>query len=51
MMQGKITEVDIATVQSNLFWRGTGTGICWIAYPVAWKERYGYDRKCKQIAF
>jgi len=20
----------------NLSWLGTGTGICWIAYPVAW---------------
>jgi len=65
MVQGKITEVDTATVQlgatpselisepspssphfcagcpscrnpPNLSWLGTGTGICWIAYPVAW---------------
>jgi len=68
MVQGKITEVDIPTVQlgatsselisepppssphfytgcpccrkpPNLSCLGTGTGICWIAYPVAWLQR------------
>jgi len=29
-------ELRAATLPPNLYWLGIGTGICWIAYPVAW---------------